>query len=39
VTAAPVDAALLQRVAKAWGFSVEEARRRFGPLFDYQPHG
>jgi hypothetical protein len=39
VTTAPVDDTLLRRVAQAWGLSVEEARRRFGPLFDDQPQG
>jgi hypothetical protein len=39
VTTAPVDEALVQRIATAWGLSVEEARRRFGPLFESQPAG
>jgi hypothetical protein len=39
VTVAPDSDALLQRVATAWGLSVEEARRRFGPLFADQPEG
>ena len=30
---------LIRQVAKAWGLSVDEARRRFGPLLEQQPEG
>jgi hypothetical protein len=30
---------LIRQVARAWGLSVNEARRRFGPLLEPQPEG
>jgi hypothetical protein len=30
---------LIRQVAKAWGLSVDEARRRFGPLLEHRPEG
>jgi hypothetical protein len=37
VTEAAPAAELIGRIAVAWGLSVEEAKRRFGPLLDPRP--